>query len=181
MNFDSFSHGQITSKLWLCNNLQPYISPKSNIAILGGWYNVLGFLLMIKFPYIKHISNFDINCTHIEIADKINITWLLSNQVKNIMSDVNTIDLKEFDIVINCSPEHIESNKWFENISKGTLVCIQSSDITDKNEPWLVCNPNENLTAFKEKYPINTSLFTGELDINYNDWGYKRLMIIGQK
>ena len=46
MDFDSFSHGQIRSKLWLANRIDPYMGKKA--VILGSWHNITAFILKIR-------------------------------------------------------------------------------------------------------------------------------------
>lgn len=180
MDYTSFSHGQIVSKLWLCDHIEQYLT-NSKIAILGGWYNILGFLLLSRYQNkINHITSFDIDQSTKPIADKIVDAWL-SKYASNITADVNTLDFQNFDIIINCSPEHMSSNDWFNNIPNNKLVCIQSSNITIKEHPWLVCNPNTSLNNLCKKYKLSKLFYNDELPIVYTDWGYKRYMIIGEK
>ena len=48
MDFLSFSHGQTQSKLWLCETIEPYLPKDAVVAILGCWYNTLGFMLLTR-------------------------------------------------------------------------------------------------------------------------------------
>lgn len=183
-NYDAFSHGQIKSKMWLCEKLEPHIPESSSIAILGSWYNVLGFMLLTRNnkPYAS-ITGIDQDHYSTKIANKILNFWIIENfqSINHISQDVNTIDLNAYDVIINCSPEHMESSDWFTNIKEGTIVCIQSSNVTDPNYPWLIQNPSPNLTSFVSKYPVTDTLFLDTLPIRYKDWGYDRYMLIGIK
>lgn len=178
---DSFSHGQIASKLWLCETLEPYIKDKATVTILGSWVNVLGFMMLTRQPNkYGYIRGIDINNTAVETANKLCSYWYIEGIQRSICDDANTVELNGFDVVINCSSEHMESMSWFDNISPGTLVCIQSSNITDVNDPWFVTNPSGTFESFMEKYPLNVK-FAGTLPIRYSDWGYDRYMVIGIK
>jgi hypothetical protein len=73
------------------------------------------------------------------------------------------------------------SSAWFDNISPGTMVCIQSSNVTDTTEPWLIKNPSHSIDEFLSKYPLSEIKFSETLPITYEDWGYDRYMIIGIK
>lgn len=185
MDFTTFAHGQIKSKIWLCETLEPILPKNAKIAILGSWYNLLGFMLLIrKNAQIHKITGVDLDTEAIEIADKVCDMWKIeSNLVTNIAMDACDFDLSGYDVIINCSVEHIDSDKWFENIKPGTLVCLQSSDVTDqyKDNLWHIVNPNHNLEEFKNKYPLSHTIFNDELKIEYDTWGYKRLMLIGIK
>jgi hypothetical protein len=178
MNFDSFSHGQIKSKLWLCDKIEPYLN-NSNIVILGGWYNVLSFLLLSRNNSINKITSIDIDPTTKDIADKITDLWRYENKVENIVADALDIEI-QYDTVINCSSEHMTTD-WFNKIKDGTLVCIQSSNMTDVNEPWNIVTPSTDLQSFKDKYMLSKTMFLDTLRIQYNNFGYDRYMLVGIK
>jgi hypothetical protein len=183
MNYDAFSHGQIKSKLWLCEQLEQHILKNANVKILGSWYNILAFLLLVRRPsHYKLIEGIDIDVDAKEIADKICNAWVVDeNIIKNINSHVNDILYHDTQIVINCSPEHMEDSTWFNKIPSGTTVCIQTSNVIDPNEPWLIKTPHKTLEDTISKYPLTITHFTDTLRIQYNDWGYDRYMIIGIK
>lgn len=179
MNFDSFSHGQIVSKLWLCEELEPHIKTNSSVCILGGWHNVLGMLMLSRNEKkYKSITNVDIDADAINVADKITDKWRIDQTVSNVNADANSYQVTQ-DVVINCSVEHFSSQDWFDNIPKGTLVCIQTCDVTDSGYPWLIAMPNPDMETFLERFPLSEVLFTGEKDIVYPNFGYKRFMMIG--
>ena len=184
MNYDAFSHGQIKSKLWLCEELEKQVKIESRVAILGGWYNVLGFLLLTRNKdKILSILNIDIDSSAIDVANKITEGWMIGPEanVNNIVADASTYNYEGFDIVINCSPEHMHSNDWFNNIASGTMVCVQSSDIDSNDDVWKVTNPNASIEDLVEKYPLSQTLYKDSMEFVYGDWGYKRFMIIGIK
>ena len=184
MDFTAFSHGQVQSKYWLCQQLEPYIPTKARVAILGSWYNVLGFMMTVRKPDLyQSITGIDIDPEVNPIADKINDSCIIENSIiKNVIADVNDFDFKRFNVLINCSPEHMESNQWFDNIPPNTLVCIQSSNMTVKDDDvWKCVNSNSSLEELKNKYPLSRYFFSGTKRIQYDDWGYDRFMIIGVK
>lgn len=182
-NHDSFSHGQIKSKLWLCEQIEPCLPEQPNVTILGSWYNVLGFMLLTRMPKrYKHIRGIDIDKSAIEVSNKICDAWVLDeNIVTNVQQDVSNVDYASTNVVINCSPEHIEGKQWFKNIPYGTLVCIQSSNVTDPNEPWNIKNPSPDIESFRNQYELETTHFCETLPIRYGNWGYDRFMLIGIK
>jgi hypothetical protein len=184
MNYDAFSHGQVKSKLWLCEKLEEHIPDNATVAILGGWYNILGFLLLSRNQNkFSSILNIDIDSSAIEIAGKINQSWMIGHgaKIRNIVNDVNTYNYQGFNVVINCSPEHIDSDDWFNNITNGTLVCIQSSDIDVNDDVWKVTNPNKSIEDLAKKYPLSQTLYKDSIEFVYSELGYKRFMIIGIK
>lgn len=184
LNGDSFSHGQTLSKIWLCETIESHIPLQAKIAVLGAWYNLVSFMILTRGnAKCQSILGIDIDPNVKEIANKINNAWTMGNQplVKNITCDANSYDLSEFDVVINCSPEHMHSNDWFKNIKKSTLVCIQSSDVVLTDDVWKCVNPNRTIDILKTKYPLTEILFEGTKNFSYGDWGYNRFMIIGFK
>ena len=183
INFDtdSFSHGQVVSKLWLCNTLESFIPENARVAIVGSWYNVLAFMMLTRNEdRYQEILGIDINPDVASIANKVCNAWAIGTnpKVKNQSCDASNYDLSQYDVVINCSVEHM-SDDWYGMIKKGTLVCIQSSDVTNPDYPWLISNPNQNIETLIKKYPLSRILFSNDLEINYSDWGYKRFMLIG--
>lgn len=183
MNFDSFSHGQIKSKLWLCETLEPLLQSKSKIIILGSWYNILGFMLLVRNnDKLFDILGIDLDPNAIAIANKICNYWEIeTNKMQNVIGDVNTSNFENADVIINCSVEHMKDTDWFHKIKSGKLVCLQSSDMTEKNDPWFIENPTASLKEFENKFQLSKIIFSGELSIKYEPWGYTRYMLIGIK
>jgi len=185
MDYTSFSHGQVSSKLWLCAELETYIPVDARVAILGSWYNVLSFMLLTRnASRYQRILGIDKDPGTKEIADRITDAWRIGSDpiITNIIADANEYDLSPYDVVVNCSPEHMESNQWFENIEEGTIVCIQSSNVTVSDDDiWKCVNPNRSLGQLKAKYPLSQYLFCDLKEIRYRDSGYDRFMIIGIK
>lgn len=176
MDFDSFSHGQIKSKVWLAENLEQHIG--KHVAVLGSWYNLTAFILKCR-GVKSNITGIDINPEVKNIADKICDYWRIEGSVSNITENALELPL-EYDTVINCSSEHM-TTEWFDNIKQGALVCIQTSNITDANEPWFIVTPSPDIDSFRQKYNLSTTLFLDTLRIQYGDWGYDRYMLIGYK
>ena len=184
INFDAFSHGQIQSKMWLCKELEPYVPNKSSVYILGSWYNTLGFMMLVRNPdKYQFITGIDIDPEAKLVGDKLCEGWMMRNAVrlKNITHDVNTFNCQGYNVVINCSVEHIEGTNWFSQIGHGTLVCFQSSNITTPEYPWFIKTPSPTLDSFTEKFPLTTTYFRDTLKLEYENFSYDRHMIIGIK
>ena len=182
MNFDAFSHGQIVSKLWLCEQLEPHVPEKAVVFILGSWYNILGSMMLTRNRNLyQHILGIDLDQEAVTIADKLCSTWIIEKKLRNTVDDVNSYNLQGPDVVINCSSEHMDTT-WFDHITTGTLVCIQSSDIVEPDEVWVIENPSSTLESFSEKYPMTETLVEDVYPIEYeNGFGYSRFMKIGIK
>lgn len=176
MNYDSFSHGQIKSKLWLAEKIEPFI--KKNTLVLGSWYNLTAFILKTR-GYTGNITGIDIDPKVKEIADKICNLWILEGSVFNYTEDAANVSY-DYDTIINCSSEHMSCN-WFTNVRADSLVCIQSTNVIDDSDPWYIANPSPTINSFAEKYNLSTTLFLDTLRIQYDTWGYDRYMLIGYK
>lgn len=186
VNGDSFSHGQLVSKIWLADQLEPLLPKDTKVANLGSWYNVLGYILCVRnSKNYKEILGLDIDESTKPVADKLTETWRIGKEpiITNIIADANNYDLSPYNVVVNCSPEHMNGNDWFENLEYGTMVCIQSSDVqTTDDDVWKCVNANESLGDLTLKYPLSKYLYSGEKEIRYSDDnGYKRFMLIGIK
>jgi hypothetical protein len=195
MNYDlsSFIHGQITSKIWLCEELEKHCKPEDSIYLLGGWHNVLGFMLSVRKPnYYKKIHNIDIDETAIIQADQICNTWV--NELNTNSHIINTCeDCNEYnfhldpnkDIVVSASTEHFENNNWFSKMPDNTMICIQTANVVPKNsnedDVWKIKQPNPNLATFLNRFPMKEYLYVGTRKIQYPTLEYDRYMIIGRK
>ena len=184
MDFTAFSHGQITSKLWLCEHLEPHLPDNARVAILGCWYNVLGFMLLTRKPKAYQcIKGYDISSKAINIANKVCDAWMINTHiVSHEKINVNKLSYDDVDVIINCSPEHMTSIRWFDQIPNNKLVCIQSISIDDPKAPWFIKTPTPTMSDFKKKYALSNTKFCDMIEIRYvSGWGYDRYMTIGYK
>lgn len=182
INYDAFSHGQIVSKLWLCEELEPFIPTGCTVSILGGWHNVLGFMMNVRRPnFYARIDNIDLDQNAIAVADKICNAWTIAGEVTNQVGDVENINIKS-DVLISCSVEHFNNTTWFDQVPDGTIVCLQTVDVQPEEQPlWYITTPSTDLTDFASKFPLSDTYFAGTKRIQYDSFGYTRLMIIGEK
>lgn len=187
MNYDAFSHGQIESKIWLCEELEPFLKHNSVIWVLGSWYNTTALLLHTRKPYFyKMIVGYDNNPLCKDIADKVCAAWTIHAPIRvtNFTADVNELDWSNPpDCVINCSAEHFDSQQWYKNVPNDVLLCIQSTNIDDPNLPWLIKHPSTSFVHFEHNYPMQDKLFHGihRVKMRSDSSGYDRFMMIGYK
>jgi hypothetical protein len=186
--FESFKHGLIKSKLWLCNELENIIQNdvKYNVHILAGWTNILGFMLSVRKSYqYQEIHSYDIDTSSITIANQITDAWNYEEpKIQNHLVDINHIDYTNHEgdlIYINCSVEHLENRDWFSNIKKGSIVCLQATDIDITDHPWYIKDYTPTIDSIVDKYPLEQILFKNALPIVYSHFEYKRFMVIGIK
>jgi hypothetical protein len=130
----------------------------------------------------QSILGIDTDAEAVNVADKLCETWIIEKKLRNIVADANTYNLQGPNVIINCSPEHMDSVDWLKNIVKGPLVCIQSSDMKNDGEIWDIKQYTATIENFVSKYQLETVLFCDTLQIRYeNTKGYDRFMMIGKK
>lgn len=184
LDFNAFSHGQIQSKIWLCEEIEKHIEKDSRVAILGSWYNVLGFMLLVRKPkFYTSVRGFDLDEKAIEMANKITEAWSIQPDcyLQNEHANANDIDLNGYDVVINTSVEHMSSQVWFHKVPGNALICIQSSNVTMSDHNWDIKNPSANFKDFIDAFPLTDYKFKGHISFDYGPNSYSRFMIIGYK
>ena len=88
-----------------------------------------------------------------------------------ITSDANTINLKDYDLIINTSAEHM-SDDWFKQLTTTQLIAIQSNNLNIEDH----INVCHSLVDFKDKYPMNFE-YLDQMEFP----SYIRYMAIGNK
>jgi hypothetical protein len=186
---ESFYHGLIKSKLWLCEELETSIYreclTKPSLHVLGCWDNLLSFMLLIRKPtFYSVVHGYDINPEAISNANKVCDMWKYeSPKVHNHIQDVNKYDFSNNtnSIFINCSIDQMDSNNWYNSVPKGSLICIQTTNMKDPEFPWFIKQTTDSLDELVDKFKLNNLLYSGVKNIQYDTNGYKRYMIIGIK
>ena len=175
---DAFSSGQIGSKLWLCEQLEKTKWKSKETAIYGGWYGLIGFLLLSRDKFkVDRVRSYDQDPACEAAADMLNEYFVWKDwRFKAFTNDCNTLQT-DADLVINTSTEHFESMQWWNNLKNGTRVVLQGNNMTHDNHSG---NAN-GLKMFCNQFPVSTELYSGELEFNYPTWGFSRYMLIGIK
>jgi hypothetical protein len=192
---DAFSKGQVESKLWLIAELENLKLNLGDVWTLCGWIGSLAYIMLNSQNNLQfnNIRSFDIDKKCAGLADQLNKTALLNNwRFKASTFDVNSIRYENFkfatvksngdtqylqetaNTVINTSCDHMNDNTWWERVPNGTLVILQNNNFLEKEEH---VNIVTSITEFKNKYPMRSVLYEGELDCNL----YTRYMLIGRK
>ncbi len=173
----TYSNGQIESKLWLVSTLIDVLPQRPyRIAIVGGWTGLLSNIIFWRMPHLViHIRQIELDPEAQWIAKPFLADARAQKKFFQTTQDANDFDFgKYYHLVINCSTEHFAENKWYENVAKSRLVAIQSTDNT--LEPTHI-NCVRDLTEFRVKYPVEMTLFRGELKLET----YSRFMRIGRR
>ena len=183
IDFNAFSHGQIQSKIWLCEELEKHLpTTYAQVAIIGSWYNVLGFMMLTRDQARYNlIMGIDVERESVEVANKIVNGWSIGMDFKarNTCDDISNYNLNSYNVVINTSCEHM-SRDWYHRVNPYQLICIQTSNMVTDDPGWNITNPNPTMEDFKNKYPLGQILFEGEKVFDYGHLSYSRYMLIGK-
>jgi hypothetical protein len=179
LNKDAFSSGQVGSKIWLCEELEKLGWTSSLTYIYGGWYGILGFLLLSRGNFkVDKIRSLDLDPSCESIADMINENWVWQDwKFKAFTQDCNDYNGQYGDLIINTSTEHFKNIKWFNSIPKGTRVILQGNNMLHNDHIVY----NTCFDEFAEQYPLSTYNFRGEKEFAYPAWSFTRYMMIGIK
>lgn len=183
---DAFSSGQISSKLWLCSQLEQIKFEKPAIIwVYGGWHAMTSMLLLVRqnLP-ISYVRSFDIDSSCETIADSLMENWIWQDwKFKAFTRDCNDIDplSGEYgnppDVVINTSTEHFFSNEWYDRIPSGTILVLQSNDMPHSDHHQCY----DDLESFSKAYDLAPLFYKGNLVFKYPTWEFTRYMLIGKK
>jgi hypothetical protein len=171
---DAFWGGQMKSKEWLIDNLEPFITKPSRIEIHGGWVGVLASMIFQSEIPARYIASVDIDplCEH--VATMMNKIEEQDGRFKAITGDMCTVPVHG-DIIINTSCEHITQEQydtWLERMPINSLLVLQSNNYKIAEHIRLA----ESIDDFAKQCKIQV-LWQGELQLQL----YKRFMIIGTK
>lgn len=182
---DSFSHGQIMSKLWLCDELMKLVRGQQiksdSIHLYGGWYGLLSLMLKTH-KELRHsvITSFDMDQKACDIALRLNGSFVFEDQSFQAQcQDVNDLPAESTgaDIIINTSCEHMRETLWFERIESKKICILQSNDMIHEQH----VNNVHSLTEFAAMYPMTETLFAEEKYFDYGETAFSRYMLIGYK
>jgi len=171
---DAFWGGQMKSKEWLIDNLEPFITKPSRIEIHGGWVGVLASMIFQSKIPVRYIASVDIDplCEH--VATMMNKIEEQDGRFKAITGDMCTVPVNS-DVIINTSCEHITQEQydtWVERMPINSLLVLQSNNYKIAEHIRLA----ESVDDFAKQCKIQV-LWQGELQLQL----YKRFMIIGTK
>jgi len=127
---ECFWKGQIRSKIWLIENLKPFVKSAVKIDIHGGWMGVLASLLFQSDILISRIVSVDIDpgCEiSATIINKLEEMEGRFTAITSNMIDVNT----NADVIINTSCEHISQTDyelWLNNMPNDAILVLQSNN-----------------------------------------------------
>lgn len=193
---DALSKGQVKSKIWLANELRPFLLNKRyNVHIHAGWYGVLAAILLEKYNIDLQIRSFDIDPSCEKIADDMNRSYVIDGwKFKSVTKDVLTLDYPNCvyevvnskkdvisicetpDIVINTSCEHFSDfDRYQKKLPKDKIFVLQSNNLVHEEH----VNKVNSIEQFKSQVESTEILYEGSLEIE--EANYTRFMLIGIK
>lgn len=172
---NAFNHKQVACKVWARDTLFEVAGPSyGKIAILGGWYGILGAMLLEDQRFdVAAVDSFDIDPDVEAVARTLNAAF--PDKFHAVTADMYAIDYAALkaDLVINTSCEHIADLKaWLDRIPAGTRVLLQSNDYF--SEPTHI-NCVASVEEFAKQAALKTVEFAGALPTKK----YTRFMLIG--
>jgi hypothetical protein len=183
----SLNPGQVRCKKWLLDMLSGAGATEfSTVYILGGWYGVLGAMLLHDPRFnVDRVVSVDIEPSCRPIAEALNRSGIDSGRFSTMTADIYDLDYESLlsqreaaggpDLLINTSCEHLaEFDRWFERVPEGTLAVLQSNDYFGCDEHFN-CVPD--LATFSRQAPLSKLIYEGELKLKK----YTRFMRIGNK
>jgi hypothetical protein len=169
---DAFWSGQIQSKEWLIEKLEPFVTSPSRIDIHGGWMGVLASMIFQSNVPAKNICSVDIDPTCEPIATMMNKIEEMDGKFRAITGDMCSVPISG-NVIINTSCEHVTQQKydvWLKRLPKDSIIVVQSNDYAIPEHVRIA----KTLEEFQEQCHLNI-LWSGCLKTQL----YTRWMIIG--
>ena len=176
---DASTSSQLESKLWVVDELLklPDTIEHLRVALLGGWFANFITPLLIDELYVSTVFNYEIDNDVKEISYKYNKRYKDSNKYQCSIKDIMMKTLEDdFDIIINCSCEHMypmtKFYEWNPEL-QDPLYVLQSTD-DDQYDDHINCVGSPEELADQAK--IAEVLYTGTKVLSN---GMNRFMVIG--
>ena len=176
---DASTASQLESKLWAVDELfkLPDSIERQRVALLGGWFANFITPLLIDNLNASIVFNYEIDNDAKDISYKYNKRYKDSNKYQCSIKDVMMKTLEDdFDIIINCSCEHMypmtKFYEWNPEL-QDPLYVLQSTD-DDQYDDHINCvgSPEE----LSEQAKIAEVLYSGTKVLPN---GMNRFMVIG--
>lgn len=185
-NWNAWSHGQILSKITLCEHLETCFADRGpqKLWVFAGWYGLLPFMLHSRGRVtLAEARVFDENPEAVLTARKVNNSLETEGRFAGIVADVNRLAIpKPADggpsVIVNTSCEHFRSLAWWKAIPAGTWVALQGTDMPHEEH----VRPYRTLDDFRKDFPeMSEILISDEKRIVSGDKDFRRFTLIGKK
>lgn len=175
----SVGPGLIPGKFWAFTTLSKFKQDFDVVYILGSWFGNAGLMLSMdpRFTFDK-IINVEVNKSMLRVSNQLAQLQGYDN-IEPMLKDANLLDYRQLNkngLVINFSCNNIQSDKWFNNIPKGTLVLLSGRDNDEQS-----INQFNDLNSFTSKYKLSKILFSGQKEFEDPETKYELYLVIGIK
>ena len=188
MHRDAWSHGQMTSKLWMCEIIEQEFHQDFSLDlwVFGSWYALLPVLLLCRSNIsIRSLSLFDLDLEALRVSRGLLENWICQGlPVK--FRQIDCLQLRgneDFfasppDLLVNSSCEHFESHGWLNSVPKGVQLLLQSTDM----HHFTHINSPSSLTDFKcQMEPLMEISWAQEKEFKYPDQCFNRYALFGKR
>ncbi len=177
------NRGQISSKLWLLEELEKHRLHLGHVLLIGGWYGALANLFAESANItFEKIINVEIDPEAVAVSLRLNAGLVQKGKFGALLADAQTTPLAEIDsrlpdTIINTSCEHLPNfEQWYAQVPENTLLCLQSNDYFSQPDH---CNCVNSLEEFVAQVPLKRQIFAGQRLSPHKK--YNRFMVIGYK
>lgn len=169
---DSLSYGQLSSKMWLIDQLPE--GKELYIEIIGGWFGCPLIDLLNSKLNIKKIDFYEIDESCKKVLAQYLNHFKFNFKVSVFGDFFERKELRRRDLIINTSSEHMQDITKMKQYFKGNpAIAIQSNDYFELEEHTNCVNDIEELILKNE---IKKVWYKGKKEFEK----YNRFMVIGQ-
>ena len=182
---DASSSSQLTSKLWIIEEVNRLKLDVTRVGLLAGWYANFIVPLLVDELQTKMIYNFEIDEDVKQLSYKFNKRYKDQEKYECHITDIMFKEIwrKEenygaFDVLINTSCEHMFPMRRFRELNKnlsGNPIYVLQSTNEDKYEDHINCVSGPEELA--EQAELTNVVYSGTKVL---DNGMNRFMVIGR-
>ena len=182
---DASTSSQLTSKLWIIEEVNRLKLDVTRVGLLAGWYANFIVPLLVDELQTKMIYNFEIDEDVKQLSYKFNKRYKDQEKYECHITDIMFKEIwrKEenhgaFDVLINTSCEHMFPMRRFRELNKnlsGNPIYVLQSTNDDKYDDHINCVSDPDELA--DQAEIVDVLYSGTKVL---DNGMNRFMVIGR-
>jgi len=173
---DSYSDGQVFSKVWAVQELNKFIDNSyKECVIIGSWYGLFSYLFA-ESGFNKRILNIEIDDVCNKIARQLKIHDNINYKTADGLEDFKNWNYHD-KISVCTACEHIDREELYFTLKQknpSMLMCLQSNNYYEVDSH---INCHDSLEDFIKSLPLENILYSGVK--RYKD-KYDRFMVIGK-
>lgn len=185
-NWNAWSHGQVLSKISLCEHLEACFADRGpqRIWVLAGWYGLLPFMLLSRGRVqLEAVRVFDEDPDAVKTARRVNNALETEGRFAATLADVNRLAIPSVQeggptLIVNTSCEHFHGMEWWNAIPAGTWVALQGTDMPHEEH----VRSYRSLEEFRRDFPgLDEVAIADEKRIISGNKDFRRFTLIGKK